>query len=387
MTMRIRLSAPAVLLSSCVTLSGPALATEWYAEPSIYWRGEQISNAAMANRDQEDVTGSVLNLAARLGIEGERGTVLLTPQARVARYVPGTEYDRFEARLDFSAARQQWRGQWRIDANFARDTTLTSEWEQTEFVEAVKFRRRLLVTPAWTYETSDVAQVRMAAGFTDVYYEDAEYTVLVGYDYRWVETGYQRDHGERTQSHYSLNASRLRAPRADNVTDDVSVRAGVNYAPHETGRVGLELGAHRSRVEVADRTEWNSGGLLQATYTVELARNQLTASAERSLEPSGIGALLVRDELVLLARHEISGEYAFSAAVRGFLDRGLGDDDRIADRQYQRVEWRLHWDSGLRWSVSGGVNYQRQRYAGQSDAAEGATALIEFGYRGKRRTW
>jgi hypothetical protein len=328
----------------------------------------------------------VFELAATTGAESDRSLLQLTPLLRSARYVPGTEFDRTELALDLAAVRASEYGEWRLDGGATRDTTLTSEWDGTGFVEARKWRRRNTMSPAWTGAVSAVAQLRARASYTDVYYEDARLTGLAGYDYRVVDVEYQREHGERTSARYSLYASRLLAPLADNTTDDAGFRAGGSYAWTGAGVVRWELGAHRTRTTTGDRADLRTGGLAQIACDGEFRMGRADVLLVRTVEPSGYGVLLQRDELRAGYRFDITQTVFSHIGARALRDAALGGDD-VPERRYGRLDWRLGWSATPRWTISGGINYQWQDYVDDDRAAEGYGATIEVRYRGERHVY
>jgi hypothetical protein len=115
-----------------------------------------VSNARAAVRAVRSTENSNIGLAAGLNLNG---------------FSEASDLDNTSGFLALDSAYRGERNQFRLNASFDTQSTLTSEEATSGLTQINKQRYQFVVRPSWTYQISERASFDLGLSYTDVIYE------------------------------------------------------------------------------------------------------------------------------------------------------------------------------------------------------------------------
>ena len=132
-------------------LTAVALAEDWNIGSEASYRVEYDDNRTLKTTDQDSVVGHILDLKTDLSAEYDTAEIEIKPRISFERYT-GTasedgQLDSDNGYLDMMASYFTEASRWGLNANYTRDNTLTSELEESGFVQTSKRREKWNIDP------------------------------------------------------------------------------------------------------------------------------------------------------------------------------------------------------------------------------------------------
>jgi hypothetical protein len=349
-------------------------AAQWSAESSVRGGFEYHENLLLRTGDVDQVIGSNVDLSARLAWRTESRELWAAPRLRFLRYEEMEALDSDDQFLDLGCEFRRERAAWGLSASLARDSTLTSELEDTGFVSANKRHERASMTASGGWNYSERGQLGVLASAQEHRYLDAVNTGLVDYQYAngavWMS--YALSERSRGGAQLSWGSFEVESPGADTTDQAARLTFAYAFAPH----LRLNITGGRIRVASTGRSEQGTA------YSIELQREgELTdwrLSAERDVSPSGRGVLVRRDDFVMTLGRHLTARLHGDLSLKHIVDRDLVQGLPGADRDYQRGEARVDWRADQNWVFTGFVSYTRQSYANSPDIADGTSCGVSI---------
>ncbi|HEC17399.1 MAG TPA: hypothetical protein ENI99_12630 [Sedimenticola sp.] len=355
-----------ILIGLMVSLPGAISAAQWYSESSVRIRGVYDDNIRLSRRYGEDVTGSILSGRMKAGRRTEITDINLSGSLDLKRYSGDDSLDTNNGEIEVDLSHRTERNQFGLNAGLVLDSTLTSELESSGRTQASKRRIRKTFAPSWTHTLSERTALTLSYTHVDTKYRDARLTGL--YDYKYLVLGTTLTHrlNQKTQVAASLNASLYKASnRVDSRTRDIGLTLGVSRDFSENFRAGIAAGMRYSETKYklagGDEENSDSGYLLNANMERSFEQAAIRGEFSHLVQPSGAGALLVSDRLILEADYKLSERLSWHLVSRVYRNSAADEKDSSQDRTYLLIEPKVRWRVTRRWDVEGSFRYRRQK--------------------------
>ena len=371
-------------LAVCVCTAGAtteAWAADWSAKPWATMQAEYTDNIQLIPGYSNWIVGGVVNAGARVQRTDEFGYLRLSPSLRSTRIDSPEPLDSDDQLVDATWSRRGEHSQWRIDGNWTRDTTLTSELAISGLVQGRKRRVASYLAPSYTYILSPRHTLGAGVAYTKVNYKDAELTGLVDYDYTSANINWGYKWSEETTVSSLIFATRMKAKQVDNQLDSSGAQVRVSTQFSERWSGAFSIGGRHSEGSGLS-TDGGNGWLAEARVNRKDELGSWEAAVSRTVDPSGVGTLVQRDQLVLTREHDLSP--LWHIGVSAYLIENKDVQTLVAsDRHYRNGVLRLSRILTPAWYVDLVYSYDWQKYAEQTEQAERNMFLLGVRYEPK----
>lgn len=370
-------------------MSSAAGAAQWTITPHVAWGANYQDNPQLALQDSQATGAASLDARATLTRVAEATQFSAAPRISAVRYPEDRQLDNYGRGLALAYQYESERNTWSIAGDTARDSTLTTELEDTGFVQERKWRPSWNISPTWSRVWSDSVSGQISVGYSDVAYEDAP--LLADYSYRNINAGVNWESGERAQWGASLTAARLDAPIYRNISDDYGVQVSFAFAWSDTQRLKVSGGARSNDLQLAPPGrqrihEQARGWTLDAAYDVELEFNTWHAQATRSVDPSGVGVLVQKDKLLFTLAHWFTEQVSGGLSLTLLQTEELQREKFSARRRYARTGMQVNWVWTPTWTLGAGYGYTQQQYEGD-DVAQAHSVQFTLTWQGEPKNF
>ena len=341
---------------------------------------EYNDNVALTPDNKIDISGGQLGIPVAFATRSERLNTAVDAEATFSRYNESgynSDDQNLQGKLDYVLER----GELAANAGFKRDSTRTTEFDDTGVVGL------------------DASRVETAtAGGSGSYLFTEKNGVTGGLDYRQVDyqsnafddysfvTGYGgwiNQWNERTRLRLQAYASRY-----DNDDGDIDVKSetlgfqtGFDSHLSERFSTAFLVGWATTDTDFKSDTVIPPGDdssdslLLQASVSYREERYQLDAKIKSEPSPTGNGTLYARHTLNLAYRYRVTERSRFDLGLIGGQQSAV-DNDIKNDRDWARVILRLDYRIAEDWYVAGRYQYSYQdRQQATGDAFSNAVYL------------
>lgn len=369
----------AVCLSTVAVAATDVQAADWSSEPWADVRAEYNDNILLIPNQRNGVMGGMVNAGVRVQRSEELGFLRLAPSLRSTRYDTSEPLDSNEQLIDATWSRRSELGQWRVDANWTRDTTLTSELEITGLVQSRKRRVAYYVAPSYKYAVTPRNLVGVDLVYTSAKYEDADFTGLVDYTYLRSAANWGYQWSERTVVSGILTASRMEAEQINNTVDSTGAQLQLNTNFSERWDGTFSAGLRHSKTTRVGTTSSN-GWLADARMNRKDDYGAWRIGLSRTVDPSGIGTLVQRDQLTLAREQALSPLWHLSASVYAASNQDVQTIGLSTNRDYRNSLLKLSRLLTPAWSAELSYSYDWQQYTGQTGEAERSIIMLGVRY-------
>lgn len=377
-----------------------ALAADTYFTPTVSLQAENHSNRSLTpdNQPSKDLTGYTATLEAMVGARTPRSKTELKPRLRFQKYPDAKDLDQTEGSLDLRSTFSTQRTKAELVAKFSH----TDEYN-AEFVDDDDFdpdgpdvvgngrilfsetRTRIEARPSIEFQLTERTGVGAELLFQDVSYDADGPTTQR--DYRNYEGSVflTRNLSQRTELEAGVVASRYETDNDANKTDSYGFSTTLRQRWSETFTADLSLRVEDSDIERGNPVSFKQSATDWSLFGGLAWRGQITRvrlSAGRSLNPSGDGDRVVRDEVRLAVDRDLSQRLVLKAVLRAAQQKAQGGGVATSDRDYARGELSLEWKAARTWFVRGGASYTWQDRKIEPDSAKNRSVFLVIGYRG-----
>jgi hypothetical protein len=287
-------------------------AQDWSLSSSISQRGSYDSNLLLTPNNKVDAFGSLTIPQLKLQRVGPDSAVTLNGQFKFAEYINHSDFNSANQLLNLNANKQlSERSTLNLDADFIRDTSLTSDQDITgHFLEkSVRF-----ITwdgaPSWTYLLSPIDKMTWTASYQNTSYDS---TTETDYQYYGASMDYSHQLSELAEITGSLSYFRFDPDdRLNTATDIYGGLLGYQYSPTERLTVSGAAGLSYSETH-QDDVGGNTGNSDDVGYRFKFnldytLSDQTTANLtlSRDTEPSNEGREVTRNRGTLTLSYQMT---------------------------------------------------------------------------------
>jgi hypothetical protein len=339
---------------------GVALGAEWSAQPSFAWRVDHDSNRRLDPRAANSSQGAWLTLDATLKRATETSAMMLEPRLELQRFVGDSALDANNGSLQWSFDERSEMTSIGLAAAYERDSTLISELADTGIIDAST--RRDTLSGSLGRDITQRQHLDLQASYEDTQYPDGLARGLVGYRYPGIAATYGFNLSPLTRLTATAYGNELTAALTDYESRDMGVRFGGSYAL--SPRVSLAASAGVDESTIGEMTQ--RGYLWNVRIAAETELSKITLSFDRSVQPSGLGVLVRRDDLGLSASRSIAPRLFATFSAHGVRNEDMTGGPALGDRRYVAGDAGLEWRPAQQWvlNLTAGLASTRSDIAG-----------------------
>jgi len=369
--------AGALLCLAVLPSAWPVQAAEWYFIPTAKERIEYNNNRRLRVTDQQSAWGSIFNFNARIGVQTPRSQVELTPAYRSQRWKGEAGLDDDDNFIGFSARHNTERSLFSLSGKYQKDTTGTSELEETGRVQTSVSRRDFKFGPSWRYQLTQRLQLELGGNYSDTAY--GEGTRFVDSTYKSYSVSGRYSLSPRTGLSVAVSRSNFERPSILTATDTEGIQLGFNH--QFTQRWGMSLSAGPRKTETSTPLLGKVSGksnLVNAGVYGNYENTSLSFTFSRSDYPTSNGELEERESLGVTVGHQFTDtlEANFS-----------GRKDSVAEsREMMNSSLSLRWKLARAWSVEGAMAFRSVDQAGETGEAKSSAVMLTIAYTGLKRS-
>ncbi len=379
----------------CVFLflaSSPALAEKWYFEPSVRASLGYSDNLQLSTNSEIETFTSSITADAALGFRTNVSDVSITAKMIDRRFDDNAYLNTNNQFFNLKSSYRSGLNLFGLGAAYERESTRTSEFDFTGYSNTNKIRITKAISPYFDRTLTERASIRVGGNYTDVAYEDAEFTGLSDYTNSSAYTSLQYRLSERTTLQAVLSASLYSSTGSllygSNKTefDTTSLQLGINHMFSETLSLNALIGPNYTESTYTSGTteeEFSSvGKLIDIGLRKQFELGSLSASIKTSESAGGAGKMTSKSSLNLSLNRKMSERTTFAlSSTFQQNESGGGRTDPGDDRTYFSIEPRINWKASRWWTISGSYHYRQSEYT-SSDAgpAESNAVYITVRY-------
>lgn len=352
-------------LAACAACQTVA-AAEWSIAPTVAWTTDHDSNRRLAVTREEADEGAWLTFDAAMKRATETGDITLQPHLTLQRFSGDSALDSNDGSLVLSTTHRSERTTVTASAQVARDSTLTTELADTGIIDTSTRRELRSGSLAVSRGFSDRQQFEMDASYADVQFPGGLRFGLVGYRYPSLALVYSLGISPRATLSATAFGSESTAPLVHYQSHDAGMRFGADYALSERTHLSASAGFSNSVVNSNDST----GTVWALHLTRDDERTQWSISYDHSVQPSGNGALVLRDTGLASVTRRVAPELALIGSFTSVRNGNLGSQG-IYNRSYFAGDCGLQWQASPHWALSLTAGASESRLPGPNETARG----------------
>jgi len=357
------------------------IAAEWYTQSDMSLKSVYDDNKRLTALPHDRVVGSLLNINGKLGIQTEKTELDLIPSARFSRYSGDDDLDSNDYFLDLkSLLATEWLI-WGLNGKYMRDTSLTSELEETGLVQTRKKREKVDINPSLLYEISEWTKLKVAIDLTQVEYKNAVLTGLIDYDFKTLNMTIIRETGDASELNVSVNASRFEASDINNESDHIGLTTTYKQSLTTSMDSEILIGIRKSDFNSNQNSD-EKGILFKLGINKEYERTNWNTELSRTINPGGSGSVIQKD------RFSVNATRFMTDKLRALLNLSLLKNKELEnsattniDRKYKQISAQLHWRFADDWSIRGGYRYRRNQIDNTLITVDSNAIELGFIYR------
>ena len=344
---------------------GSVRATEWVAQPGIWWYLDYDTNRRLSPSNEIGDASASMTLDLLLRRLTETGELAMHPQVVLQRFTRETALDSNNGSLQLSASHRE--EVWSVGANAtaSRLSTLITELSSTGIIDAST--RQNLVSGGLSASRSLYADQSLSAtaSYSEITYPDGRAAGLVGYHYLPASVSYGYVYSERTVlSLIAFGSDVLSESGLSSKSAGMSLQW--RHALTHLITMTASAGATRNRVgsESSTGSVW-SLALVHATYR----GGNWSISVARDVEPNGFGLLLGHEEADLSLLRPVAPHLFITLAGQAVRNDNLITGATLGDRSYFTGKGGLEWRARKEWLVDFSVGYRQANFEQQTPAS------------------
>jgi hypothetical protein len=360
--------------------AGQAVAAEWSIEPRVGVNAFYDDNFLLRTIGAKSESAVVISPAAKFSRKTETTGISIDTRFDFYRFPGSDTLNTNDANLQFSGSTRTERSQWQLDVGFKRDSTITSELEDSGRVDIRRRRELKSFSPSWSYLLSETSRLQL--GWT---YNQADYDALpsefLDYRYNVLSANWFRQLDERNQLQVSFSRTVYEVDDINFKSTTNGIQAGLirNFSPLLTGTI--LLGGRRTDSNGSS----NNGALVLISAVYKGERLKLDASLSRDVQPSSLGQLNQSDRLSFSAKYSFDEKHHIEGHVSLGRNRNTGNGSTANDRNYTRLSlvdfkrFSPHWWLRLEYA------YRQQKYIESSLDGKSNRISVGVEYRFDKR--
>ncbi len=378
-----RRNAPYVLylaLAAIVPTVG-AYAAEWSVESSADLTGQFDDNIRLSATDKQSVFGAIFQPRVNVRRRSPIWDLNFKADLRIARYTEDSTLNSEDPRLLLDSRYRTQRGEFQLDGEASRTSTLITEEADTGNFTTTTERNLFRLAPSWSYRVTELDTISIGAGWTEAIFES---DALNDYRNLAANVGWARQVTEADVVSVNFIADRFESMAAvDLQSTAFTALAGWEHTFSERLTTSVAAGPQYFMTDVLVpggglQTEEDSTVGYRINASVDYRLSELTtvgASVDHQIEPTSSGSPLQRNRFEVNARHQFQPR--LSSSLRIFFQQDSNPTDDVTvdrDRNYISVEPRLTWALAQNWDLTGSYRFRTQ----ETDSADRAYSNAVF---------
>jgi len=364
-------------------LTGPALAAEWSFTPDARVAVDYVDNPRYLVEGGQSDRGAVTELGAKLARRTENLDLSLAPSFRVARYRNDDDLDNETAVIAFALEERSEFATWSAQSTLLQDSTLVSELGTTGLTQTNHRHYDFSLGGGPQLQLSERFFASAQVNWSENRYHDAEGTGLVDYNYQGALVSAIYVLSERSDLSLIAHAGALEVPDQGTTTRDETLVLRLESKFGSRWATTLSAGPARVRTDFASDQGYVFGASLERRGEMLT----LSAGANRSLTPTGVGVLTQLDEVSLSADQRLTERLSAGISVRASRNKSLlpvpGTGNTFEDVDFQGLEGRLSYQVSSQWSAQLALSGARQRGEFDPGSAESYRMLLSMVWNGR----
>ncbi|VAW87114.1 hypothetical protein MNBD_GAMMA16-2085 [hydrothermal vent metagenome] len=390
---RLRCVSPAIkaalmLLSLNMLCISEVSAREWLIEPSISTSAQYNDNPRLSENAQTEISKVTLSPTVKLGYHTPRIEFVSSMRLHSSKYNKQI-FDSNDWYGDALLRKKSELSHVELAVDYAYDSTQVSEIEDTGLVQDNKRRSRFGIHPAWQYQVDFKNRLNINYSFDDVSYNEGQASGLFDYNNQLLSTRLLHQLRIKTFVGLMVYASRFNSSGRGSEFTDIGFQGSYKYSLTETMELELAGGVRQTDLEVAlssldtsNKVEGSdAGGVYSASLVRRWQRTRIEASLQRSIEPSGSGYVVLRNQAVLRLKQQLTEKWTALFSLKRAENNALIDEIKGVDRNYISFDSRLSWRWDRNITLSGLYRYQQQKYDTRANTAQGNSIEARLNYR------
>jgi hypothetical protein len=340
------------------------------------------TNRQLVSNDERGDLSARVDLSGALAYETETSKLAVRGNVSATRHEELQEYDNDIFDLTLSAAKQTEFSTSQVDFTAVRDTSLTSEFETTGYVQARIDRTKNLLVASHNHRINETLTAGAKYSLTDIDYDRGVGTPLVDYRYQVMQLSLSGDYSEQLGWGLSGSYSDFRAPDIDRQSDTASLSTSIIYYPDNKTRLSGSLGYSNTNTDYPSSSSSDDQGTVNFALSLwrEFEDFDLQLDANRLEQPTGSGHIQTVERVAANLRREITPRWSTRinlGASRYSLD-DLGSSDNY--RHLVSVTASTGYQITKEFSVNAFYRARDQWYSDNDDSAVSHAVGLELSY-------
>jgi hypothetical protein len=354
-----------------------AQALEWRASHGVTVAAGTDSNLYMSALNQKSAQNATVSASAALSGRQPGLAFNFQPAVHAIRYADDAEADRNDIFATVGMALNDSRRSLSLSTGYARESTLTSEFE-TSGVRADVERVQRDFNVGYSHTLSATRRLSAGVSNVDTNYEDDSFAPYGDYAYRSAQVSTQKVLNERAT--WTLAVQRGYSDSAftalDSTNTSLSSSWSVQLSPRLSG--SFSIGAYVVDSVGAGRQD------PQSSFSVGFARTWQrwtgATSVSRDIRPQAGGLLVAEEKVTLAATRQVAERVSLGVNATGARTSSSIEVLRYT-RDYASAGASVSWQIGRRFDLSASV-YRRVEQGSFAARATGVAGSLSVSYRG-----
>lgn len=407
-------------------ISGQAFAKEYSAETVLRVGGEVDDNVQL-NEEEESIVGVVVSPELNLGLRTERLDIALDTILDFAQF-DKEEFNSDDQNIVLSSGYAFEHDVFRASAQLKRDSTRTSEPEDTGLIDGVSRREASSASLSWQHLFNEKQSIEIGGIYSQV---DSESLRLNDYEYSTVNAAHIYKISARSQLTTQLTAARFEAdvdtlalfevtnlgeiPSAvstENTQDsykldmeigrqfteqfDFSVAIGASHIKQSFDSREAEAIAQADNVRLLAGLEDNDDNafFLRSSLRYKGERSEVSLNVSSDTTPSSSGYLILSNQLVVNLNYRLSKLSDVFSRIH-FIDNSALDDSSDSlnqsqtsqDRTFGSIVIGTRFQFTEAWFFEASYRYRGQDQEFFDDIATSNAAFLQVIYQPQKNIW
>jgi hypothetical protein len=286
-----------------------------------------------------------------------------------------------------------------LGGSWHRDSTFYNLFENSALNGTTLHRQEELASGSWTRLLGERSDLALTGSYDQINYAHNPALVVVSYDYLQGSLQYDRTLSERWKwtltGGYGQYQLRDQSYRSDNRFAQTSLA----YSLSEQWSMSLQVGYSRVSSLTQEQQlaifQAPGGGFYLGFQTLKVGASQGTDSfaatlerkgervvldlaASRSIQPSGLGALLTQDDASIAANLPWTERLSFGARLHGARLSDPLQQISYSNRRYYDGSLTANWLVTEHWTLQFSATYFLQRYSGSFPTADSSAVSLSL---------
>ena len=354
------------LVTLIIYLPDDVLAAKWSGVESVTFIGDYSDNKLLTQPGDEKVTSAILDLGYTAKRETETTSLRINPVLKMRRYegdLGSNADDQYlYTSFDISAERTILN----INADYVRDTPLTSESQDTEVNESDKRRSKSNYNVFWSFQLNESVSTFASLGYTAVKHANTDLSGLVDYEYQTISSGVYKFVSKASKLKTTLYGTRFKADQVLNETDDAGLDVSLESAIDERLKFTANLSWHESLVKIGPDGEYlrdkRQGKLASLNLSSQLEKGKIEFSAKNEINPGSNGIVEQQNRYQLTFSYNITEYGRLIVSYLNTYVQNISNNSSFVDWEYRQsiLEWYKRLSPG--WSISSKYSYSWKKF-------------------------